>query len=124
MKLRKLSEQDKPFLAELIAMEPTHTHTPDFYFEPRSNAFVLEDDGGPTLPFVIRKVLRVNCDFDKRCRLRSAKALASGITWLMDKAAKSGFTEVVFETQSPEIRAICERRFGFKNAPNEMRRYL
>lgn len=119
MKLRKATEDDKPWINTIIAKEPTHQHTADFYFEAGTEAHIIEDDGKPVLVFRLNaKVVRVDIDFDPEQKLNTAKALNSYFPLVKNAAKLKGLKQMIFDSNSESLIRFCGNHFGFHPNPD------
>lgn len=120
MNIRKITEADKPSIDAMIEKDPFHAGlgTSEFYFEPCTEAFWIENEEGG---FVVRlaRTMRINAAFDVDQRKNNAFLLTEFTKWVADAAAKSGFREVMFRTESDDL-ATFEKNLGFEGSPNEM----
>lgn len=119
MKLRRATDEDKPWINTIIAKEASHNHTADFYFEPGTEAWIVDDDGKALLIFRLNtKLVRVDIDFDPEQRLRTAKALAAYFPVVKDAAKKKGLTQMIFDSNSETLIRFCGDHFGFRANPD------
>lgn len=124
MNIRKITEADKPLIDAMIEKDPFHAGlgTSEFYFEPCTEAFWIENEEGG---FVVRlaRTMRINAAFDVDQRKNNAFLLTEFTKWVAEAAAKSGFREVIFKTNNDELSSF-EQRLGFQGSAGEMVMYL
>lgn len=120
MNIRKITEADKPLIDDFIARDPYHAGkgTSDFYFEPCTEAFWIENEEG-RIAVRLSRTMRINAAFDPSARKNNAGLLTELTAWVAEAAAKSGFREVMFRTENDELAAF-EKNLGFAGSPNEM----
>ena len=119
MRIRRAIEDDRPWIEGLIANEPLHTHTSDFYFEPGTEAHVVEDAKGPILIFRLNaRVLEVDIDFDPNEKLRTARALMAGFPIVRQAAKSKNMKAMIFNSNSEKLIRFCENNFGFRPNPD------
>lgn len=120
MNIRKITEADKPLIDAMIEKDPFHAGlgTSEFYFEPFTEAFWIENEHGG---FVVRlaRTMRVNAAFDPDARKNNAELLTEFTKWVAGAAEQSGFREVMFRTENDAL-AEFERNLGFEGSPGEM----
>lgn len=137
-KVRKVGEQDRERLRQWIANDPDHRDlvSSDFFLgvtrdnhgnpipEPGAECMVLEDSAGERFYFRISRVLRVdiqfNCAMKKDEVERNREALEEGFAWLLYKARRAGFRQMIFDSTAKFLMRFCERKFGFRKSPNEL----
>jgi hypothetical protein len=128
---------DRGILAESLANDGFHTGTtPDFFFpkleetgesipDPRYITNVYEDERGPIMFVRGTKSLRLDIQFvDNADSERNAEAMLGDFEQFAAKARANGFTEIVFCSNSPGLRAFCRRRFKFREVDGELRKFL
>lgn len=125
MRLRALTEDDKPILASWTASDSDHRYlAPDWIYRVEKAERWMIEDKEPRLAFRVQRALRVDIQFNEDDTVKTAKALISGFDWLLERAQKAGFTEVIFESKSQPLIRFCEKRFGFRKSGNELVRAL
>lgn len=118
MKIRPLTEEDRPFVENWIAGEPTHTaNTWDWYNQPGTKSVVVEDEAGPILVAKFTPVLRMDTDFSETDPKRTAKAIVDGLADMEKQAKAQGFHGIVFESESPKLIAFC-KTLGYEASPS------
>jgi hypothetical protein len=123
---RRIEENDRPILAESLAADTFHQGTNvDFFYDQRSICNVYEDDDGPVMVVRGTKALRLDIQYlDNNDAKRNMRIMLDGFDDLAHKARESGFTEIVFNTNSPLLAQFCKKRFGFVESAGELRRFL
>jgi hypothetical protein len=121
--VRPVTEGDRAYLAQLIEGDPYHRDrmTPDFFLKLKrgEDAWAIEgEDGKIILYFKTSTAVRVAIQFtDSSARVRNSKALSEGLAWLGGLLMGNGFRELLFDTESPELRSFSMRGLGFEAAP-------
>lgn len=125
MNIRNIQETDKPLLAEMIADDDHHrdTTTPSFFFEDGTRCLVYEQ-GEHRLFARLSNALRLDLQFNNDDKLFNAKTILTYFSGLMKWAKDKGFTEIIFCSNSPELIAFMQKRFGFEAETNEYRLVL
>jgi hypothetical protein len=120
--VRPIKAEDRAYLEILIESDPYHKDrmTPDFFLNPGtgSDAWALEDaDGKVIFYFRTSTVVRMAIQFcgsstaeEKR---RNRSALIRGLHWIESQFRRNRFTEVIFDTEGPELAAFSRRHLGF-----------
>lgn len=119
MTIRKVTDADRPWIESLIAKEPSHTHTSDFYFEPMTEAHIVEDDKGPIFVFRLNtKLVEIDIDFDPDEPLRTARGLSKGFPIVKNAARAKNVKTMIFNSNSEKLIAFCGDHFGFRANPD------
>lgn len=119
MRIRKATEEDRPWIESLIAKEPSHTHTADFYFEPNTESHIVEDAKGPIFIFRLNtKVVEVDIEFDPDEKMRTARGLTMGFPIVKDAARSKNIKTMIFNSNSEKLIQFCGDHFGFKPNPD------
>jgi len=115
---RNLTEEDKTLLADWIAKEPDHKHTPEFYFEPGSKTIMYQDEQGPVFAVKYSSALRVDVEFNPEAEKdRIREALKIVVPDVAAQAKDQKFKEIVFTSVSKPLIAFC-RLLGFSAIPD------
>lgn len=120
MNIRKANEEDRKRIAEMIESDPWHKDkgTADYFFEDGSECMAVEENGN-TFYVRIARALRINAIFDPEKKSKNARMLIKFTPALAEMARQSGFKEMIFSTENPEL-ANFEERLGFLPAPADM----
>lgn len=127
MVTKRWAEQaDLPLLAESLSKDAYHTTTkPEFFFQPGTVCTVYEDEKGPVMFVRGTKALRIDIQFvDNDDTERNAAVMLGEFQKFAEQIKQSGFTELVFDTNSPALKVFCKRRFGFREVNGELRKFL
>lgn len=115
MRIRPLTEADRPIVEAWIAGEPTHqNNTFEFYTETGCRSVIVEDDDGVVLVTKFTPCLRMDTEFSSNTK-RVARAITYGLDEMEKQALSQGFKEIVYESDSPALIAFCERR-GYRKS--------
>jgi hypothetical protein len=121
MKSRPLGVADLPMLQRALDQdEYKHVETKNYTMD-NSHSVVYEDDKGPIGVLRYTKTLRlltVWCNNGDKKRNAASTILA--IIDSVKMARDSGFTDIIFETESPTLKQFCKDRLGFQEAGNTM----
>lgn len=119
MRIRKVTEDDRPWIDSLIAKEPSHTHTADFYFESGIESHIVEDSQGPIFVFRLNtRVVEVDIDFDPDEKLRTARGLSQGFPIVKQAAKAKNVKTMIFNSNSEKLIQFCGDHFGFRPNPD------
>ncbi len=126
MEKRNIAEQDLGILEESLNNDQFHKDTTvDFFLDPRTECEVYSDKGQPVAFVRCAKSLRLDIQFCSNSdKLANAKLLMENLEVFCKRAADSGFVEVVFCSDSPELVAFCTAKCGFVAVNGEMRKLL
>lgn len=129
--VRRAEEADREKLNLFIAADPDHVGKSQAQFWIDQGAGVeslvfndgAEEKPGPTDIFVrFTMVARLDVQFppnaDRGARMAIGQLMKNGMPWLMAELKKRGIREVVFDSKSPGLIAMC-KRFGFEVKPDE-----
>ena len=119
MKLRKITEEDRPKIDELIAKDKWHAGDgmSDFFFQPFAEAIAFEDDAGSVVYFRIARALRINAVFDADARESNKEILTQAAKFFDHSAKSSGIREVVWTSKNPALRKFGAT-IGFSEQPD------
>ena len=115
MNIRPLDVQDLDELEKASKADLVHPDlwTKEHFTAPNVQTEVVEDKQGPRVYVLFTKTLRISCvwhDYDSPSR--NAKAILFGLQDAIEKAKKSGFTEIVVESGHWPLRLFL-RKIGF-----------
>lgn len=89
--------------------------TADLYAGPDMYSVVYEDEQGPIGVLRYTKVLRLCTVWcNNKDRLRNGASIMQAIGDSVEMAKKNGYTEIVFETNSPLLERFCTTKLGFE----------
>ena len=145
--LRAVEERDRAQLAEWIAADKHHAGLldPEFFMglaldsggelapDPRVTVCAI-DDGKRTLMFIrLTRASRVHIQFAPQHstgrsihieRRQTANALLKGMAYLENALERAGAMEWIFDSKSPALRVMAQRRLGFIASPLELVRMI
>jgi hypothetical protein len=99
--------------------------TSDFFFDKRTETQVYLDGEKPIAFVRCAKSLRLDIQFrDNGDKRANAALLMQNLEAFCKRAVDSGFTEIVFCTDSPELLAFCTAKCGFNAVNGELRKLL
>lgn len=126
MEDRWITPEDYTTLELSLAGDSYHTHTaPEFFYASGSFCKVYEDSEGPILFLRGTKSLRIDIQFLDNGNLeRNGNALKEGFLPFVEGCKKAGFTELVFNTDSPLLRRFCKNVLKFEDVEGKELRYL
>lgn len=123
--VRPVAERDRTYLDLLITADPYHADrmTPDFFLDlgPGEDAWAMEDEEHRIVfYFKTATVVRVAIQFadwgTHSARNRNQRALTRGLRWIENLLRQNRFTEMIFDSEGPELRAFSRRRMGFASS--------
>lgn len=127
MQSRSLSNDDIPFLDFTLQSDIEHPGlTSSFFTQEGTLTNVYEEDGyGPVCYVRGSAVLRLDIHYcNNQDARRNMKTMLEGFPLLAARAKANGFSEVVFQSNSPLLRRFCIKRLGFVESAGEMRKVL
>lgn len=127
MIVRNITEDDKHLLTSLIEKDEHHkdTTTADFFFEEGTRCVVYENEERDSQMFVrMSNCLRLDIQFDNDKHVFNAKTILKRLPGLIAWARSRGFKEVVFNSNSMELIAFLNNKFGFEPISNDFRIFI
>lgn len=123
---RYLEPDDMPTLAISLARDEHHKGTdPEFFTQYGTVCKVYADELGPICFVRGTKALRLDIQYvDNGDKKRNMSAMLEGFDKLAAKAKENGFTEIVFQTNSPLLKRFCTKAFGFIESSGELRKFI
>lgn len=124
---RSLSKEDIPFLDFTLEGDTEHPGLKSSFFQQEGTLTnVYEEEGyGPVCYVRGCAVLRLDIHYcNNQDARRNMKTMLEGFPLLAQKARDNGFSEVVFQSDSPLLRSFCIKRLGFVESAGEMRKVL
>lgn len=122
IQVRPYTKDDEPgFQAALDKDQTFHPgQKAEWFTGPTAHTEVYEDEHGPIAVLRCTKTLRLCTGwYDANDKSRNARAVVHGIRLAVDRARESGFTEIIFETQNPELAKFCTKVLGFQASAGE-----
>lgn len=117
---RPLVASDLPTLQKALDQdEYEHLETKNYT---RDGAFseVYEDDSGPIGVLRYTKTLRlVTVWVDNDDKRRNAASVVQAIADAVQRARENGFSEIIFQTESPTLAQFCTKHLGFTESKGE-----
>jgi hypothetical protein len=122
---RWITEGDKTVLEESLKKDRHHQKTtPDFFYEPGSFCKVYETDK-PILFLRATKALRLDIQFvDNTDFENNRKIMLEEFPIFVENCKKAGFTELIFETDSPLLKRFCIQKLKFDEVQTSTLRYF
>jgi hypothetical protein len=123
---RQIEPCDRDILRNSLAHDDSHAGTdPEFFYAPGSVCNVYEDELGTVLFCRGAKALRLDIQFVfNEDFARNRNMLLNGFPQLEAKAKASGFTELIFFSNSPLLVRFCTQKLGFRAVAGELRKLL
>lgn len=119
MLIRPLTTEDKPLIEQWIAGEPQHAdNTFEFYSDPKARTVIYEQEAGPVFAVRYSSALRVDIEFNPEASREDIRAtFQEGFPDVVRQAREQGFSELIFESESPKLIAFCET-LGYEKSPS------
>lgn len=123
---RWLGLEDYNLLALSLAQDEHHKGTqPEFFTQLGTVCKVYEDEQGPICFVRGAKALRLDIQYvDNNDRRRNMAAMLGGFEELAASARENGFTEIIFQSNNPLLKAFCVKRLGFVESDGELRKKI
>jgi hypothetical protein len=113
--VRAVQDTDKPLL--MVAAEADPYHVAAGITGERwagKDSIFYEDEFGPVVALKTSNVVRVDIQFLTQDKKRNGDALVAGFYSYVGILQKRGVTEIVFNTESPEVAHFFQKRFHFR----------
>jgi hypothetical protein len=121
---RPLTVDDKPMLQAALDQNTFHPGgKAEWFYGKKKFSVVYVDEQGPIGVLRYTKTLRlvaVWCDNDDHSR--NGAAIMQGMKDAVKAAQDDGFTEIIFQTNSPLLANFCTNMLGFEESPGEYRK--
>lgn len=123
---RWLALEDYSLLELSLSRDEHHKDTkPEFFSQLGTVCKVYEDEQGPICFVRGARALRLDIQYvDNNDRRRNMAAMLGGFGELANKARENGFTEIIFQSNNPMLKAFCKKRLGFIESDGELRKSL
>ena len=122
---RPLESLDQDMLKRALDQDTYEHAGVGDYSCPNVYSEVYEDEVGPIGILRYSKTLRLMTVWcDNKDRERNAASVIKAIGDAVEKAKASGFTEIVFNTESPTLAKFCMTQLGFEESKGEYVRYV
>ena len=120
--MRPFESADIPALEDAIKRDTFHPgewRVDHFTAGPVSSS-VIEDDKGPIVFVRFTKTLRISVVWnDGADTSRNARAIVFGIKDAVEKARRSGFTEIIITTSHPKLQVFLTRVMNMTRSGDE-----
>lgn len=120
---RPLEVTDLDMLQKAMDVNKFHPgQKAESYAGKHMQSFVYEDDTGPIGVLQCTKTLRLRtiwCNNDDHAR--NGPSVMQAIADSVKRAEASGFTEIIFQTDSPLLANFCTKKLGFEESRGEYR---
>lgn len=123
---RPLAKEDIPMLQQAIDDNTFHQDQKvEYYIGPDMFTKVYEDEAGPIGVLRYTKTLRLCTVWcNNRDRVRNGTATIKAIEDSVEMAKQSGYTEIIFKTNSPMLAKFCTTKLGFEESQGEYRKEI
>jgi hypothetical protein len=116
--VRPVEEKDRAYIDKLTNDDPYHRGCMDadwfLKLAPGESAWAIEDEKGKiVLYFKTQTAVRLSLQFGEQVPAVNRDALIKGMAWLEGMLLQNQFSEVLFDTYSPVLKATAKRRLGF-----------
>ena len=117
---RPIEHADLPMLQRALDQDQFEHASTAHYTMDGAYSEVYEDEVGPIGVLRYTKTLRLMTVWcDSKDRVRNGASVIQAISDAMVKAKKSGFTEIVYNTESPLLAKFCVDKLGFAESKGE-----
>ena len=121
---RPLAPSDFKMLQAALDQDTFVHDTPMDYVKSGVESEVYEDEHGPVMVLRYSKTLRLVAVWYDNTDPRNVFASIRAMKTAVKKAKASGFTEVIFTTESPLLAKFCVEKLGFEQKRNEYVKYV
>ena|ERR1035437_8991057 len=122
---RPLEQADLDMLQRALDHDEFEHADVSAYTKNTAYSEVYEDEVGPIGVLRYTKTLRLMTVWcDNKDRVRNAASVIKAINDAVAKAKASGFTDIIFNTQSPTLAKFCITKLGFEESKGEYVKYV
>ena len=122
---RPLEPTDFEMLKAALNHDQYDHDGPMDYIRDNTEADVYEDENGPIGILRYSKTLRLMTVWcDNQDRVRNGASVIQAIADAVRKAKAAGFTDIIFNTQSPTLAKFCIDKLGFEESKGEYVKYV
>jgi hypothetical protein len=123
---RPLTVYDVQALQDALDANEIHPgQKAEYYTNDKGYTEVYEDEFGPIGFLRYSKSLRLNTVWcDNGDRKRNGASIIQAISDAVEKAKSAGFTEIIFQTDTPALARFCTERLGFTESKGEFIKYV
>jgi hypothetical protein len=122
---RPLEHKDLDMLQRALDQDQYEHADKEAYTQNGAYSEVYEDEQGPIGVLRYTKTLRLLTVWcDNKDRIRNGASVIQAITDAVTKAKESGFTDIIFNTQSPTLAKFCVDKLGFEESKGEYVKYV
>lgn len=121
---RPLEGKDVPMLQTALDRNEFHPgQKPEWYTGSNMYSVVYEDEQGPIGVLRYTKTLRLCTVWcDNADHTRNGASIIQAIKDSVEMAEQSGYTEILFKTNSKLLAAFCVGKLGFEESQGEYRK--
>ena len=119
MTSRPLEQKDFPMLQQALDNDKFEHATVNYYMTDDSYSEVYETGSGPVGVLRYSKIMRLVAVFCDNDSLQNAKTVIKMVSDACARAKSSGYTEIIFNTQSEKLANFCTQRLGFVKSNGE-----
>jgi hypothetical protein len=122
---RPLTQDDIPILQSALDKSLHPNQKAEHYVGDNKYCEVYEDEIGPIGILRYTKTLRLCATWvNNEDRQRNAASIIQAIADATEKAKANGFTEVIFQSDSPAYAKFCIDKLGFVESHGEFIKYV
>ena len=122
---RPLTQDDLPMLQMALDKSPHQDQRVEHYVGENKYCEIYEDESGPIGILRYTKTLRLCAAWvNNEDRARNAASIIQAIEDAVVKAKANGFTEIVFQSDSPTYAKFCIDKLGFQESHGEFIKYV
>jgi hypothetical protein len=122
---RPLTEEDLPVLQSALEKSPHPDQKVEHYVGDNKHCEVYEDKSGPIGILRYTKTLRLCATWiNNEDRARNAASIIQAVEDASVKAKANGFTEIIFQSDSPSYAKFCTDKLGFQESRGEYVKFV
>jgi hypothetical protein len=118
---RPINESDFPRMEQEIRSDACHKEwlKPSFFTAPNTLSTVYSDEDGEILFTRLSSCLRIHVQFCDVSKQKIARCLVTQFSDIVKRAKASGYSQIIFDTESPSLAKFCQRYLGFTESKGE-----
>jgi hypothetical protein len=122
---RPLIEDDLPTLQSALENSPHPDQKVEHYVGDNKYCEIYSDESGPIGILRYTKTLRLCATWvNNEDRARNAASIIQAVEDAIAKAKANGFSEIIFQTDSPSYAKFCVDKLGFLESRGEFIKYV
>jgi hypothetical protein len=118
---RPINKSDFPRMEQEIRSDACHKEwlKSAFFVAPNTQSIVFEDEETVIMFARLSSVLRLHVQFCDVSKQKIARCLVTQFSDIVKRAKANGYSQIIFDTESPALAKFCQRYLGFTASGHE-----